>query len=61
MRAKRPQEGPVDYVDLSADTAVAELSRAVSDNSSIDEVMEGTLERALRTARWANQAVEVDR
>ncbi len=44
---------------FSTYTAVAELSRAVSYNSSIDEVMEGTLERALRTARWANQAVEV--
>ncbi len=36
-----------------------ELSREVSDNSSTDEVMEGTLERALRTACWANQAVEI--
>ncbi len=43
LQAKRPTEGPVDYVDLSTDTAVAELSRAVSENSSIDEVMEGTL------------------
>ncbi len=59
LQGKRPPEGPVDYVDLLTDTAVAELSRALFDNSSIDEVMEGTLERALRMAFWANQAVEV--
>ncbi len=46
-------------VDLSTDTAVVELQGRFPTNSSIDEVMEGTLERALRTARWANQAVEV--
>ncbi len=59
LRAKRPPEGAVDDVDLSTDTAIAELSRAVSYNASIDEVMEGRLERALRTARWANRAVEI--
>ncbi len=51
LRVKRAPEGPVDYGDFSTDAAVAELSMAISDKSSIDEVMEGTLERALRTAR----------
>ncbi len=33
LRAKRPPEGPVDYVELWTDTAVAELSGGVSDTS----------------------------